>query len=449
MAGSLYLGQAQLPPDQRRRLPRNNPDGFIFYPGEKHVVTVGPPGCGKSTAILVPNLLRSTHQSMVVVDPKGELAAITAQERRRYGRVVILNPFGVMTRQRPDLVSDCYNPLHHLDHSSRRFPDQVARVAEALIKIEGNDPHWARRARSIVSALIMHVKREWGVGATLGDVRDLMTDPPRMFIETVRQMMTSGYGPLKNKAGRFFQSSNEIESVLATAAGQTECLDSIELADDLSRGDIDFRTLKTETVTVYLILPPECFQTHAVWLRLVLNDALHALLTVPENNRPPVVFMMDEFAAIGRLQVVEDVMGLARGYGVQLWPVFQTLIQAKAIYGDNWEGFIASAGVLQAFAPQDLFTADYLSKRAGQKTMEVESTSRSTSHDGKVSSSVSMSYKDRRLFLPQELMQMPPGMTALFIQEMGNVGLSRVQHYKQMPGLPALAGLNPYDVRYT
>ena len=449
MAGSLYLGQAQLPPDQRRRLPRNNPHGFIFYPGEKHVVTVGPPGCGKSTSILVPNLLRAVDQSMVVIDPKGELAAITAEERRRNGRVVILNPFNVMARQRPDLVSNGYNPLRHLDPASRRFPDQVARVAEALIRIEGNDPHWTRRARSIVSALIMHVKRERGANATLGDVRDLMTDPPKVFLETVREMVMSGYGPLKNKSGRFLQSTNEIESVLATADGQTECLDSIELADDLAHGDIDFRTLKNETVTVYLILPPECFQTHAIWLRLVLNDALHALLTVPENNRPPVVFMMDEFAAIGRLQVVEDVLGLARGYGVQLWPVFQTLLQAKAIYGDNWEGFIASAGVLQAFAPQDLFTADYLSRRAGQKTMAVESTGQSVSHDGKVSMSTNTSYQDRRHFLPQELMQLPRGMTTLFIQEMGNVGLAQVQHYKQMQGLPLLAGFNPYDVRYS
>ncbi len=449
MAGSLYLGQAQLPPDQRRRLPRHNPHGFIFYPGEKHIVTVGPPGCGKSTAILVPNLFRSTNQSMVVVDPKGELAAITAQERRRHGRVVILNPFGVMTDRRPDLASDCYNPLRHLDPASRRFPDEVARVAEALIKIEGNDPHWARRARTIVAALIMHVKRELGIAANLGHVRDLMTDPPKEFLETVREMVISGYGPLKNKAGRFLHSSNETESVLATAAGQTDCLDSIELADDLARGDIDFRTLKTETVTVYLILPPECFQTHAIWLRLILNEALHALLTVPQNNRPPVVFMMDEFAAVGRLQVVEDVMGLARGYGVQLWPVFQTLLQAKSLYGDNWESFIASAGVLQAFAPQDLFTADYLSRRAGQKTVAVETGGQSTSHDGKISTSTTTYYQDRRHFLPQELMQLPRGMTALFIQEMGNVGLSQVQHYKQMQGLDELAGFNPYDIRYT
>ena len=81
--------------------------------------------------------------------------------------------------------------------------------------------------------------------------------------------------------------------------------------------------------------------------------------------------------------------------------------------------------------------------------MTVESTGQSVSHDGKVSMSTNTSYQDRRHFLPQELMQLPRGMTTLFIQEMGNVGLAQVQHYKQMQGLPLLAGFNPYDVRYS
>ena len=44
---------------------------------------VGPNGSGKGTRFLVPNLLNGLkEQSVIVVDPKGELVAITAAQRR-------------------------------------------------------------------------------------------------------------------------------------------------------------------------------------------------------------------------------------------------------------------------------------------------------------------------------------------------------------------------------
>lgn len=44
----------------------------IFYPGETHLLTIAPPGAGKGTCIVVPNLLLYPG-SMIVTDPKGEI----------------------------------------------------------------------------------------------------------------------------------------------------------------------------------------------------------------------------------------------------------------------------------------------------------------------------------------------------------------------------------------
>src|SRR5271166_598418 len=64
------------------------------YGGDQHVLVFGPNGKGKTTRLFIPNLLQSQGSSIVVVDPKGELAAVTAKHRRTLGPVVILNPFG-------------------------------------------------------------------------------------------------------------------------------------------------------------------------------------------------------------------------------------------------------------------------------------------------------------------------------------------------------------------
>jgi len=89
--------------------------------------------------------------------------------------------------------------------------------------------------------------------------------------------------------------------------------------------------------------------------------------------------MLDEFAQLGHLPVIENNLALMREYGVKLWPDFQDLAQAEDIYKTRWESFISNAGVLQTFAPQDVTTRKYLSELSGQRLYWLETASRSTS----------------------------------------------------------------------
>jgi len=114
----------------------------------------GPNGTGKGTRLLIPNLLSIKDRSIVVIDPKGELAAVTADYRRTVGDVVMLNPFNVL-----GLGSAGFNPLATLNPKSpETFYDDAAALGEALIRIEGNDPHWGESAQGLLVALIMWEK---------------------------------------------------------------------------------------------------------------------------------------------------------------------------------------------------------------------------------------------------------------------------------------------------
>ena len=154
-----------------------------------------------------------------------------------------------------------------------------------------------------------------------------------------------------------------------------------------------------------------------VWLRLVIVSALRALYR-PGGLRT--LFLIDEMPALGHLAPLEDAFGLVRGYKVQIAGICQDFAQLKALYKERWESFLANAGVVQGFTPNDLTTADWMSRRAGQTTLVAENSSQSRQAQGHSSESTSWQQVGRALYLPYELMGFAEGSGLLFLAGMAN-----------------------------
>jgi type IV secretion system protein VirD4 len=84
-----------------------------------------------------------------------------------------------------------------------------------------------------------------------------------------------------------------------------------------------------------------------------------------------VVFLLEEFAALGHLEVIEKAAGLMPGYGLKLWVILQDLTQLQSLYRDSWETFLDNAGAIQAFGNDGLTTTKYLSERIGEKEYKI------------------------------------------------------------------------------
>jgi type IV secretion system protein VirD4 len=401
--GNIYLG---------RFLNGGRATQDVGYPGRIHLITIGPNGSGKGMGLIVPNLV-DQRRSILITDPKGEAAAMTARLRAKMGRVVIINPFNLFVDERPYMRSHGFNPLDVLDPKSPDFVDDAVGLAEALVRVESKEPHWAESAQDLVAALIMHECLTRGRNASLTNVRRQLTEPfmvlgdkPIGLAKTIIEMSESGYIPLKSKAGRFLSGNKEMQGIISAAITQTRFIDSPPIAADLTRGKFDFADMKREIVTVYLILPAKRLTSQSNWLRLMVQSALTALQTTPGATLPPPIFLLDEFAQLGYLPSIENAMGMLRGYGVQLWPILQDLNQLKTLYSNRWQSFIGNRGALTAFAPHDLFTAEYLSKLCGQKTEIVES---ENEREGQANRGRSWGPQGLPLFRPEDLMKMPKG----------------------------------------
>jgi type IV secretion system protein VirD4 len=406
------------------------------YTGDRHLITIGPNGSGKTRRLLLPNLYDLTGWSVLVVDPKGELAVQTAAHRKAAGsEIITLDPFGVIERQYPGLVerqpylkSAGLDPLVMLDPESDDFPDDAKAIGEALIKIESkNDAYWAKSAQALAAGLVMALRVKYGDGASLTMLRDLIGDPAEKLAKVIKDTLLAdlpdGQEAIAAKLNRFANLSTdnrELMGILSTAQTATDWMDSKPIRRDLSNGEpINFGAMKRQPVTVYLILPPRYLETHATWLRLMITAVLLPLIRTT-GGKVPVLFMLDEFAQLGRLEVIEQNMALMRGYGVKLWPVFQDLAQAQDVYDKRWESFISNAGVLQSFAPQDVTTREYLSKLSGQRLYWLKTvgtnTGQSTGPSPSTSSGMTEGWANIQgpIYWPQALAAMKDGQAVLF-----------------------------------
>ena len=295
---------------------------------------------------------------------------MVARARNRFGPVWALDPFGVTGNE-----SAAYNPLDLLDPGSERFAEDAAALADAIVSDppgEVREAHWNEEAVALLSGLILLcASSEPPARRNLARVRAYLTQPPETFHQLLEAMQASdAAGGLVARAAnrRLGQNEREAASVLSTAQRHTHFLDSTSIAEATSRTDFRFADLARSTGSVFLVLPPDRIPTHARWLRILVAQALGEILRLPEPPAKPVLFLLDECAALGRMPPLERAVGLMAGYGMQVWTIFQDLHQLRAIYGKAAGTFLSNAGIVQAFNVNDLETARWISSMLGADT---------------------------------------------------------------------------------
>lgn len=348
---------------------------------DRHILTIAGSRTGKGVSLIVPNLLLYDG-SVVVIDPKGELARITARARREKGqKVVILDPFNENRRYSGGM----FNPLDQLDPDSESVSGDAGQIADALIVANKREPHWTDSARILLKALILFALTLKKEERNLVAVRELLM----LTHDKVREVAI-GAGVKEEDAlfllmseckkfkvvagtGKSFKSMSEKEraSIISTARIQTEFLDDGEMQKALRWSDLKLSELKTGKTTLYLCLPAMRMGTHSGWLRVIVNLALAAMESVKAKADIPTLFLLDEFHVLGHMKSIETAAGLMAGFGVKLWIVLQDLSQIKSHYRQSWETFVGNAGVITAWGNTDLTTLKYMTTRMGQTSVRV------------------------------------------------------------------------------
>lgn len=357
--------------------------GGCYYSEQGNFLTVGGTRSGKGTNLIIPQLL-STDQfsgSTVVIDVKGENAAISAKHLKDAGKqVYILDPWDLQSKIGADhgIASSKFNPLDILRDAGDDTPDECDMFAEMLIphNPSNKDQHFDSRARQLISAYLLHMASydKYRDDLTLSKLRSLLRLPEadgeenRVSFLTEMQFNDSFDGIQQDNANEikemWLKGDREMQSIQSTALNATDIFKSQAMRRSLSTSDFDMADLTKGNMVIFLCIPAERLQTHNVWLRMLVSAVIKSVQRHPDKR---VLLLLDEFYSLGYMKLIDQSLSFMPGFNLQIWTIVQNLSQLQENYNKNWETFISNSAVSTWLGVNDNTTSEYLSRLMGTR----------------------------------------------------------------------------------
>lgn len=352
--------------------------GPVEFSGEGSLLTIGPPGTGKSRGVAAWNLMNYPG-SLLVTDPKGELARWSAQHRKgKLGQnVAVLDPFGIS-----GLDSASVNPLGPLVAIARGgigVRAEAERLAHMMLPDlpSAKDPYWRAGGRSLLITALLYLATLAPQDCHLPGLHDVLWLDEEEMARDVLEPMRSHTGALRQYALNVVSMMEHREKEFGIFREEARQALSIFAADEpcgraCLSSDLDLAALIEGRLTLYLVLPPDKVASHGRWMGLVVSHAIQTIMQT--RGEGECLFLLDEFPNLGRLPHILDAVAQLRSKGLRVWAFVQDLAQLEDVYGpNNAKALRHQAEVLQVLGCRDVDLAREIETRAGKHTVKTVS----------------------------------------------------------------------------
>lgn len=426
---------------------------FIAAYGQSYLKLAAPPASGKDVGVITPNMLQYPH-SIVCNDLKFESYNDTAGYRHACGQRVYRFSPGLLDTHH-------WNPFRYVRTDPiNRLGDLRSMGASLYIPDNEKNASWYENASSAfvaVSLFIIETEGEYplslpqayeivSLGQQMGpwfqqQINERMAKQKPLSDETVRELN----GLIEATKGKnFSELLNFITRPLKVYGEKTVALAVTD--SDNPDENIEFSRLREEPTTVYFCVTEPEMKKFAGLMNLFYSQAIRANSKVlPKHGgnledgslryKYQVLMLMNEFAVMGRMEVMETAPALTRGNGLRYAIIFQNENQvcSNTCYGR--EGGKALLGTFHndvVFAPGDMDVATEYSKRLGNTTVRVPSDNTSVSEGSRRSKGRTWSLQSRPLMLPQDVNELPYSDELIFMAATKNTPALKIHAKKIM-----------------
>lgn len=379
-----------------------------------HILAIGGAGSGKSSCIAIPSLI-TWKERVFAIDIKGELAEKSGRNAKIFNPCDSDNEYG-------------YDPFYLLYESPNRVQD-AKEIALCLIPMPANvkDPFWISSAQNLLTGCILYFS-SLGQGF-IETIESIQTTPVSILLEEISEsgnieakMFINQLIGLKQEtlSGIFTELSNNI-MIFATDPQLKKALNNRNAINPtfLERGE-----------DVFLQIPEHKLEQWKGLLSLIIQQFLKHFERRPDGSATPVLFLLDEFARLGKIEVISNGLATLRSKKVHICILTQSLAQLDVIYGKEQRRVIADNCSYKAILKAtDADTQEYFSKLVG--TYEKEKVTQSANFEqytklGK-GTGKSKTTEEKRIIKPEEFAYLQD---IVLLSPFGYARIEKAPYYK-------------------
>ncbi|PDT81329.1 Ti-type conjugative transfer system protein TraG [Sinorhizobium sp. BJ1] len=348
--------------------------------GSSHGIVFAGSGGFKTTSVTIPTALK-WGGALVVLDPSNEVAPMIHDHRKGAARFIrILDP------KEPETG---FNALDWIGRFGGTKEEDIASVASWIMSDSGGarsvrDDFFRASALQLLTALIADVCLSGHTdpeNQTLRQVRSNLAEPEPKLRERLQSIYDNSNSDfVKENVAAFVNMTPETFSgVYANAVKETHWLSYPNYAALVSGATFSTDALAAGETDVFINIDLKTLETHAGLARVIIGSFLNAIYNRDGEVRGRALFLLDEVARLGYMRILETARDAGRKYGITLTMIYQSIGQMRETYGgrDAASKWFESASWISFAAINDPETADYISKRCGMTTVEIDQVSRS------------------------------------------------------------------------
>ncbi len=402
--------------------------GYLVAEGYQHALLFAPTGSGKGVGFVIPNLL-FWKDSVFVHDIKLENYELTSGYRKQMGQDVY-----VWSPADPDGFTHCYNPIDWVSPKPGQMVDDVQKIGNLIMP---KKEFWENEARSLFLGVVLYLIAVPDKVKSFGEVVRTMRSDDVVYnlavaLDTLGQTLHPvGY---MNIAAFLQKADKERSGVVSTMNSSLELWANPLIDTATASSDFNIMDFKRKLTTVYVGLTPDNLKRLQPLMQVFYQQATEFLARrLPSKDDPyGVMFMMDEFPTLGKMEQFMSGIAYFRGYHVRLFLIIQDTQQLKGIYEEpGMNSFLSNSTYRITFAANNYETANLISQLCGNKTVESVSASKPKFLDfNPASRSLNVSKAQRALLLPQEVIMLPRDEQIILIESKPPIKTKKIIYYK-------------------
>ena len=384
--------------------------GLVWAGPQQALLVLGPPRSGKTSSLVVPNVLAAPGP-VLVTSTKPDVLQATMASRSQLGRCWLLDPSGSLPPP-PGASVLRWSPVAAAYSWEEALV--TARVMTAAARPHGSygdSAHWTERAEALLAPLLH--------AAALADtgMRQVLSWALRHDAHTPMALLGAKGGSEASLAadvlaGIAATEERERSGIFSTAAGTLAAYRSSRALDLADQPNFDPSRFPEGADTVYVCGPARYQALMAPVVVAFLEQVRAATYAAAAGGRPhlPVTLVLDEVANVAPLPDLPAMVSEGGGQGLLTLACLQDLSQARSRWGRAAEGFFSLFGTKVLLGGiGDIPTLEAVSRLAGQMDVAVRSVTRSAWWSGRPQASTTFSWRRQPRLPVDKAHSLPPG----------------------------------------